>query len=95
MAGKAAPSPEAVEKLPTQIMARSSLVTYRQLAVVGGVAMNVSVWAQSCRLTKGESAHPDLKSNSGMPSFLALSARLSEMPEPGNTTTPIGRVSSS
>src|SRR6516164_7604239 len=29
----------------------------------------------------------------GMPSFLALSARFAEMPEPGNTMTPIGRTS--
>ena len=28
---------------------------------------------------------PAVKSNSGMPSFCALSARLSEMPGPGNT----------
>ncbi len=28
-----------------------------------------------------------------MPSFLALLARLSEMPEPGSTTTPVGKVS--
>lgn len=34
------------------------------------------------------------KSNSGMPSFLALSARLSWMPVPGKTMTPIGRTSS-
>jgi mRNA interferase RelE/StbE len=27
-----------------------------------------------------------------MPSFLALSARLAEMPEPGKTMTPIGRI---
>lgn len=35
------------------------------------------------------------KSNSGMPSFLALSARLSVTPEPGKTTMPIGSASSS
>src|ERR1700722_1668538 len=30
----------------------------------------------------------------GMPSMRALSARLAEMPEPGQTMTPIGRISS-
>ena len=41
-------------------------------------------------------AHAPLlrKSNSGMPSFFALSARLSWMAVPGNTTIPIGRTSS-
>ena len=34
------------------------------------------------------------KLHTGMPSFLALSARLSWMPVPGNTTTPIGNASS-
>ena len=34
------------------------------------------------------------KSNSGMPSRRALSARLSVTPEPGKTTTPIGSASS-
>lgn len=29
----------------------------------------------------------------GMPSFLALSARFAEMPEPGKTMTPIGSTS--
>jgi len=29
----------------------------------------------------------------GMPSFLALSARFAEMPEPGKTMTPIGNTS--
>jgi len=32
--------------------------------------------------------------HTGMPSFLALSARFAEIPEPGNTTTPIGNASS-
>jgi len=46
---------------------------------------------------KGHGAYgppPLRKSNSGMPSFLALSARLSLIPEPGNTTTPIGNTAS-
>ena len=44
----------------------------------------------------GAYAPPALRqSNSGMPIALALSARLSVTPEPGNTTTPIGRASSS
>ena len=37
---------------------------------------------------------PSVKRHTGMPSFFALSARLAEMPEPGNTTTPIGSASS-
>jgi hypothetical protein len=44
----------------------------------------------------GAYAPPALRqSKSGMPIALALSARLSVTPEPGNTTTPIGRASSS
>ena len=44
----------------------------------------------------GAYAPPALRqSNSGMPIALALSARFSVTPEPGNTTTPIGRASSS
>ena len=36
----------------------------------------------------GAYAPPNVQT--GMPSFLALSARLAEMPEPGKTMTPIG-----
>src|SRR5262245_12964405 len=44
----------------------------------------------------GAYAPPALRqSNSGMPIALALSARLSVTPEPGNTTTPIGSASNS
>ena len=39
-------------------------------------------------------AHAPPNFQTGMPSFLALSARFAEMPEPGNTMTPIGRTSS-
>jgi len=39
----------------------------------------------------GAYAPPSL--NTGMPSFFALSARLSWIPVPGQTTTPIGRAS--
>ena len=38
-------------------------------------------------------AHASPNFHTGMPSFLALSARFAEMPEPGNTMTPIGRTS--
>src|SRR6185295_12604748 len=57
---------------------------------------------QTCRVVGrgevkgGAYAPPALrKSNSGMPIALALSARLSVTPEPGNTTMPIGNASSS
>ena len=44
----------------------------------------------------GAYAPPALrKSRSGMPSVLALSARLSVMPDPGKTMRPMGRTSSS
>ncbi len=39
-------------------------------------------------------APPSSNFHTGMPSFLALSARLAEMPEPGKTITPMGSVSS-
>jgi hypothetical protein len=39
----------------------------------------------------GAHAPPDFQT--GMPSFLALSARLAEIPEPGKTMTPIGSTS--
>src|SRR5262249_25779863 len=39
----------------------------------------------------GAYAPPNVQT--GMPSFLALSARLAEMPEPGKTMTPIGSTS--
>jgi len=38
-------------------------------------------------------AHVPPNFQTGMPSFLALSARFAEMPEPGNTMTPIGSKS--
>src|SRR5258708_32579043 len=42
-----------------------------------------------------DGAHaPPSNFHTGMPSFLALSARLAEMPEPGKTMTPIGRTAS-
>ena len=42
----------------------------------------------------GAQAPPSSNFQTGMPSFLALSARFAEIPEPGNTMTPIGRISS-
>src|SRR3984893_8072895 len=44
---------------------------------------------------KGRGAHapPSPNFQTGIPSFLALSARFAEMPEPGNTMTPTGRTS--
>src|SRR5713101_2255077 len=42
----------------------------------------------------GAQAPPSPNFQTGMPIFFALSARLAEMPEPGNTSTPIGRTSS-
>src|SRR5260221_13425535 len=42
-----------------------------------------------------DGAHaPPSNFQTGMPSFLALSARFAEMPEPGNTMTPIGITAS-
>ena len=42
-----------------------------------------------------DGAHaPPSNFHTGMPSFLALSARFAEMPEPGNTMTPIGITAS-
>src|ERR1700676_714092 len=41
----------------------------------------------------GAHAPPSPNFQTGIPSFLALSPRLAEMPEPGNTMTPIGRTS--
>src|SRR5216684_1998346 len=42
-----------------------------------------------------DGAHaPPSNFQTGMPSFLALSARFAEMPEPGNTMTPIGTTAS-
>jgi|SRR5262245_56576951 len=38
-------------------------------------------------------AHAPPQFQTGMPIFFALSARFAEMPEPGNTITPIGRTS--
>src|SRR5260370_6292013 len=42
-----------------------------------------------------DGAHAPLSNfQTGMPSILALSARFAEMPEPGNTMTPIGITAS-
>src|SRR5260221_10646324 len=42
----------------------------------------------------GAQAPPSPNFQTGMPIFFALSATLAEMPEPGKTSTPIGRTSS-
>ena len=44
-------------------------------------------------ITEYSGAHAPPYFQTGMPSFFALSARFAEMPEPGNTMTPIGRTS--
>ena len=54
---------------------------------IGSVALRFS------RIAECGGAHAPPYFQTGMPSFLALSARFAEMPEPGNTMTPIGRTS--
>jgi len=44
--------------------------------------------------TPAHAAPSALWRHTGMPSFLALSARLAEMPEPGKATRPAGNASS-
>jgi hypothetical protein len=46
------------------------------------------------RVRKSGAYAPLSNFQTGMPSFLALSARFAEMPEPGNTMTPIGTTAS-
>jgi hypothetical protein len=54
---------------------------------IGSVALRFG------RIAECGGAHAPPFFQTGMPSFLALSARFAEMPEPGNTMTPIGRTS--
>ena len=56
-------------------------------STLGSVALRFS------RIAECGSAHAPPYFQTGMPSFFALSARFAEMPEPGNTMTPIGRTS--
>src|SRR5262249_56712181 len=64
---------------------------------------NAVAWAYDNASTFGGGRNPIWKSGAhappsnfqtGMPSFLALSARFAEMPEPGNAMTPIGITAS-
>ena len=51
-------------------------------------------WFPASEKGGGAYAPPFPNFQTGMPSFLALSAKLSWMPVPGKTMTPIGRMSS-
>jgi len=57
------------------------------------VVFAVLRWHISTALRKYGNTHAPPNFQTGMPSFLALSARLAEMPEPGKTMTPIGNTS--
>jgi hypothetical protein len=84
-------------------LGRSFLATVerspRAVAIVDGEQrLTYAEWyAEICRVTCMPSGPPPLfgrKLKTGMPSILALSARLSCMPVPGKTMTPICSTSS-